>query len=305
MIFGLFFNNSIYGIKLLTIEWTAGTMHSPPYYSYSVTRLVVGLAVIGLLGWQPSQAELLKIGGSTGALSTIRLVADAFSKTHPQIQISIIPNLGSTGGIRAVEAGAIDIGVSGRPLEKQEQSVKLTSIEYARTPLVFATRNTSAHELSFTELTRIYSGATEHWPDGSRIRLVLRPVSDSDTVVLTAYSDTIKAVMTQALAKSGMIIAATDEDSADTLERLSGAFGSISLAQIISEHRDLRMLALNQVSPSPQSIVDGSYPFYKKLHLVLRKPHSASTQDFIEFLQSKNGRKILEANGHWVPSQAL
>ena len=114
----------------------------------------------------------------------------------------------------------------------------------------------------------------------------------------------LPAVIEQALSKSGMIIAATDKDSGDALENLPGAFGSITLAQVISEHRNLNILKINQIQPSPSSIADRSYPFYRKLYLVMREPHSASEQAFVAFVQSKRGRALLEANGHWVPQHA-
>jgi ABC-type molybdate transport system substrate-binding protein len=45
----------------------------------------------------------------------------------------------------------------------------------------------------------------------------------------------------------------------------------------------------------------GAYPHYKRLFLVTGAKGSAAVARFVAFVQSPAGRKILTANGQWIP----
>ncbi len=93
----------------------------------------------------------------------------------------------------------------------------------------------------------------------------------------------------------------TDQDAADGIERVPGAFGAPTLAQIKSEDRPLRALELNGVAPTIQNAVAGRYPHYKRLYVVAQPKPTAAVQRFIAFLRSPSGVEILASNGHWTP----
>ena len=58
-----------------------------------------------------ASAETRKIRGTGGDLGTMRQLGEAFQKRHSGVTMDVLPCLGS-GGIKAVLAGAIDIGLS-------------------------------------------------------------------------------------------------------------------------------------------------------------------------------------------------
>lgn len=250
---------------------------------------------------QVSAAETLKIGGTGTALGSMKLLAAAFEKAHPDITVTVLPSLGSTGGISAVAKGALDIGVISRTFKDEELSLGLQKIEYARTPLVPVTSaGMSISGLSSGEVEKIFRGEMQEWPDGARIRLVLRPASESDTLSIKNISPEMNEAVDAALKRQGMLIALTDQDSADMIEKIPGSFGFSTLTQIISEKRRMKVLAYNGVLPGIRSLSDGSYHFFKALHLVVRKGPPALVRKFIDFVRSDEGRKILEESGNVV-----
>ncbi len=67
-------------------------------------------SILFLCSGLAAAAEQIKIGGSGAALGTVRLLAQEFGAQNPDIGITIVPNLGSSGGVKAVTAGAIGLG---------------------------------------------------------------------------------------------------------------------------------------------------------------------------------------------------
>ena len=266
------------------------------------------LFLAGLISASANSADLvaparIRIGGSGGALATMQILGKTFTKTHPNVSVVVVPSLGSGGGIKAMLAGAIDLAISGRALKDTERAQGALATEYARTPFVFATgmRN-SVSAITTHELVKIYTGETRTWPDGKPLRLVLRPEVESDTDIVKSLSPAMNQAVKTALAREGMIMAMTDQDSADNLENIPGAIGTTTLAQIISEQRALKPLTLNGATPGLAALGEGTYPYFKTLFMVTGPKPNLVTQAFIAFVRSAEGRQILAKNGQSTTS---
>ena len=137
---------------------------------------------VGIFDLKSVRGEEFKIGGTGMALGTMSALAEAYARSNPDTKIIVLPSLGSGGGIKAVASGAIQIAVAGRALSGSETGQGLVAVEYGRTPFVFAVSvKTRVTGLTLPQLVDIYSGKTGLWPDGARIRLVLRPPTDADS----------------------------------------------------------------------------------------------------------------------------
>ena len=252
------------------------------------------------------QAQELRIGGTGAALGTMRLLAQAYAQSHPDARITVLPSMGSGGGIKALLADAVQIAVSSRPLTNAESSAGAVAVEYGNTPFVFATAATNAATNVTTQnLIDFYSGKVSQWPDGAKVRLVLRPIGDSDSETIKAMSPAMRDAKTAAELRKGMVFTVTDQETATALEKLSGALGPSTLALLLSEKRALKALALNGVEPSAQAIASGRYPLSKQLLIITGPKSPAEAQTFVAFVLSAAAQQILQQTGHWVrPSTA-
>ena len=247
-------------------------------------------------------AETIKIGGTGAALGTMRLLADAYATEDAHTHVTVLPSLGTTGGIKALLAGAIDIALTLRSLNGTEAAGGATSIEYARTPFVFATAiGNPAQEITTAELVDIYLGKQVDWPAGGKIRLVIRPTGDNDSEMVRSLSPEMRAAEMHAEQRKGLLFAVTDTEAADNLERVPGSLGPSSLALIASERRALKALTLNGVVPSTTALADGSYPFGKSFYMIVGPTPSAAVQRFVDFVRSPPGREILARTEHLAP----
>lgn len=259
------------------------------------------LLIAGILGTGAAAAEDLRIGGTGGSLAAMRMLGEAFAKSRPGTRIIVLPSLGSSGGIKAVLAGAIEVGLSSRPLKEGERGAGAMETEYGRTPFVFAVAASKARPgLSLKDLADIYAGRMDRWPDGTRIRLVLRPIGDSDSEMIKGMSPALRDALGEAEGRKGTAFAVTDQDAADGLEKIQGALGPTTLAQILAEGRALKALGLDGIEPSVEALADGRYPYHKRLFLVTTAKSPPTAREFVAFVKSATGRTILARTGHWV-----
>lgn len=249
---------------------------------------------------QLAHADTLKIGGTGASLATMQLLGQTFEKSRPANHITVLPSLGSTGGIKAVLAGALDIGISTRPLKQEEQAQGGVAVKFATTPFVIVTGPMApATNMTLSQLADIYAGRQTAWPDGTPIRLVLRPANDSDTEILKSMSPELNTAVTTALSRPGMQIATSDQESADILAKLKGAIGSSTLGIMLSEKRALKPIPLNGATPNLKTASDGRYPYHKDIYIVTNQNPKPLTKEFVLFIQSSGAKKILTDNGHF------
>jgi len=260
---------------------------------------IVSLSLGAILFPGYVRAETLRISGTGGAIGGMRLLAEAFRKAEPGVDVIILPSMGSSGGIRAALAGKLDIGVTAKPLDAEERARGGRETPYALTPFVFGVNpDVKQSDTTLAEVIDIYAGRKTTWEDGSPMRLVLRPASDSDTVALKGMSREMAESVELSQKREGMIVATTDQDCADAIERTSGSVGTTTLAMVVSEKRRIRMLSLSGVKPTTKSVRDGTYPWTKTFSMVTRQAPSQIAARFIRFVLSPEGKAILSRAGH-------
>lgn len=274
---------------------------STPGHSVVWVAAIAATTLMSAFAVSPSMAETIRVGGTGAALGTMRLLGDAFAKERPEHVVVVLPSLGSSGGIKALLGGAVEIAVSGRDVKPEEREGRVNAIKYGTTPFVFsAHREAPDLQLTKQSIADIYSGKTQNWSNGNPIRLVMRPKTESDTALLRKMSPAIDSAVAQALEKPGMVTAITDTDTADQIEKFPNSFGTATLALILSESRALKVFPVEGVMPAARTLSDGTYPYYKDCFIVMSAKPSSGTQQFVEFMSTPKGRDILQKTGHQV-----
>lgn len=248
----------------------------------------------------------LIITGTGAGVGAMRWMAAGFQRKHPNVAIEVLPSIGSTGGIKAVKEGRIDIGLSYRPLTPEERSMGIIEEPYGRTPFIFAVQESNPiKDVTLTEIEDIYAGKRKTWSDETPIRLILRPVSDGFSVYLASINPRLKSASEKAHAIPGVMIGMTDQDAAEQIEKTPGSFGTTSASLVASEKRKIKALSVDGVAPVLSNIADGvhfsagKYPYTVTMSLVYKRDaDKGAVKDFIRFVFSKDGRKILSESGH-------
>lgn len=264
------------------------------------TRCVWLLVLCSLLAANAAQAverTVLRMGGTGSAAKTFMNLAEAFQKTRPDIGLKYVPNLGSGGAIKALQAGSLEIALSARLLKDNEQPLR--SEELGRTSLAVATGLGNASvDISLEMLEQMLDGRLTTWPDGSQLRLIMRPESDAETVYLRAISPRIDAAVTASRKRLGLHLAITDKEAADALEKIPGSLGLTTQALVVSEQRNLKLLSLGGKRASVAALANGQYPYYKPVFAVTQLAPPETVQAFLSFVKSRHGARILSTNGY-------
>lgn len=257
-----------------------------------------GLGVAGV-GGAAARAEdaNIKIGGTGGALGVLRELSDAIQAGGHAMRLEIVPSLGSSGGIRALIAGAIDAAVSGRELTSAEASRGIHAVPLGDTPFCFVTSYSAGGNLSRSDIKRVYAGEMRNWPDGTPVRVILRPESDSAAIVLVQHLPELAPVLAAARRAQFMPVAPTDQDNADAATQTPGSFATMGLAQLNADRLQLRALSYEGVAPSIQNLEAGAYPFGQRIYLVVRQPMPSAVQAFVSILQSTDSMRVLRDAG--------
>lgn len=252
-----------------------------------------------------AESGTITITGTGSSIGTMQRLVEVYRKKNPGIDINVLSSIGSAGGIKAVKANRIDIGLSARALRPEERFSELSEVAYGRTPFVFAThRSNKQSSITLAEVAKIYAGQQLTWPDRTPVRLVLRPMTDAYTVFLEGLNENIKQASRKSYRIPGLFTGVTDQDAADQIEKTTGAFGVTSLSLILSEGRNVKILSLDGVVPDVANLESGKYPYFMTMHLVYRKSNPA-VRRFIDFVFSREGQKVLRDCGHVPLKKAL
>lgn len=264
------------------------------------SRFVAIMTVLAFLAPAVFAEETIRVSGTGAAIGGMKHLGDAFGKKHPGVKVNVFSSLGSTGGIKALTAGKLDIAVSARRVKDEEKVPGLVEKPYAKAPFVFATSSSNqTNGLSLSEIQDIYAGKKTTWPDGKKIFLVLRPAADAFTGFLEKISPGMKDAVESSKKRPGMFTGITDQDAVDQIERTPGSFGVTSYSIVASEKRNIKPLSVDGISPVGKHGVNEEYPYFMTLYLVYVKDRTtAGTGNFIQYIDSKEGEKILGMNGH-------
>ena len=136
-------NSMTGGWRILTVSLIAlrRYLHRFPRPERAGRRLLFAAALLCCGCFAPAAAEAgagLTIGATGGEFGTKGPRGDAFHQANPTIPVTVLLNLGSTGGINVTLAGAAGIGTSSRHWSGPERDRGAQVTEYGWAPLAFA-----------------------------------------------------------------------------------------------------------------------------------------------------------------------
>lgn len=258
------------------------------------------LIVVGSLVLSPSGAfaapDVIKIGGTGAMMTLLKQLGDAFGRSTG-VAVEVLPSLGTSGGLRALSDGVIDVAATARPLTAEEVRKGLQPVLTGRTAFVLVTSHKAPGNVGSADVVAMISSKQAAWPDGTPVRLIIRPRSDSDTLLMEESFPGADEAIEQARQMPENPIAASDSDNAGLAETLPGSIAGATYSQVVAEQRNLRFISVDGVVPTTDAIEQGKYPYKKLLHVVVRSNRGEAVERFVAFLRTPEALDIMRKTG--------
>lgn len=263
-------------------------------------RIGLRTALVGVLGLtiaiSPALGETLRIGGTGAVTALLGRLAPAF-KEDSGITLEVITGLGTSGGNGALADGKLGVSFAGRDLRDKETVKGLRVAATFRTPFGLVTSRKGPEDLKSAGIAALYASDRPLWPDGTPILIILRPVDESDNIVLGELFPGMAQALRELRKRRDLSTAATDQDNADMAEKLKGSLSGATLTQITTEKRQLTFVSIDGVAPSVESYQNGSYPYGKTLYVIVPSVVSPEAQTFLAFLAKPAAGALLRSAG--------
>jgi phosphate transport system substrate-binding protein len=242
-------------------------------------------------------ASVVRIGGTGMALAAMQQAGTALSAVEPTIRVTVLPSLGTPGGLKALAEDAIDVAVTGRPLKADEKARGATAAGCVTTPLIFVTSHPSPNAVAKTDIPGFYRDVQATWHDGRPLKVILRSRAGSENDYLKSAIAGMDAALDAAYARPDIPVATTDQENADGASRIAGSFAIMTMLQLYGEKLNLRPVALDGVMPSAAALADKTYPLSATVCVVLPPIPKPAAASFVAYLKSDAGQALLTSLG--------
>ena len=230
--------------------------------------------------------------GSTSMEKVIGALGEAF-QNDTGISFTYNPT-GSGSGIKAVQEGRCDIGLSSRDLKAEEKEAGLTGtvLAYDGIAVIVNPENPVA-DLSLETIAKIYTGEITNWSEvgGNDVEIVLigREAGSGTRDGFESITDTEDACQyRQELTSTGDVITTVAQNP-----------GAIGYASVASVKDTVKALKVDGVAPTEDTIKDGSYVVQRPFVLVTKTgvELSDAASEFFTYITSTDANEIISAAG--------
>lgn len=231
--------------------------------------------------------------GSTSMEKVIGALGEAFMEANSGVNFTYNPT-GSGSGITAVSEGRCDIGLSSRALKDSEVESGLvgTVLAYDGIAVIVNPANT-VEDLDIETIAKIYTGEITNWSEvggaDAEIVLVGREAGSGTRSGFEELTETVdKCKYRQELTSTGDVITAVAQNP--------DAIGYASLASVKDSVKALKVAG---VTPSEETVKDGTYLIQRPFVLVTKEGVELSpvAQAFFDYATKGQANDIITASG--------
>ncbi|MCX8006717.1 MAG: phosphate ABC transporter substrate-binding protein [Coriobacteriia bacterium] len=272
-------------------------------HSRRISTALAVLAAVVLLGACSPRAEretrepvTLRVSGSGTVVPLARILADAYGE--PGVEFEFLPGWHSSGGIKGVAAGDLDIGLVSRELTPEERALGLDYTLLCTDGLVVAVHPSVGIEALTSEQIRgIYAGRYSNWAElgGPDLPIIVldRNEDESAKIVFRRF------VLGPSLeVTDSATVLAYEPDLIEALTSTPGAIGYFSLGTAVSQRTKARVLVVDGVMPSVESVRSGTYRIVRPLGFVTRRDCGDAVKRFARWAASSEAKDLMDRNGY-------
>jgi phosphate transport system substrate-binding protein len=256
-----------------------------------------------ITGCSDNRRQQLVVTGASTVAPVLGEIAKRYESLHPGVRIDVQTG-GTSRGIRDARSGLAHIGMVSRALKEQETDLIPFTIAIDGVALIVHADNPLA-ELTREQTIGIYTGKSGNWselggPDKKIV--VVNKAEGRSTLELFLEHFNLKSPEIRA-----DIIVGDNEQGIKAVAGNPFSIGYVSIGNAeydIGKGVPIRMLPLNGVIPSRQSVATKRFPIVRPLNLVVSKQPEGLVLEFLKYARSKEIRDIVDDFGYVVAPES-
>jgi len=258
---------------------------------------VMLLVAAGVLAASPASAKTLEWGGCGITKKAFMFaLADAFQeRTGHEIEIH---GGGATHGIRGTQSGEIDMGGACRPAVANDDREDVRMVQVAWDALVVVLHPSNpVDSISSEELRQVFRGEITNW----------KQLGGPDKFIVVGYRSpplsgvgySFRELGFRETTGSGSFTRGLARSSSGPVEiAVENLPNAIAVTGVSSARkRDVKIIGVDGIQPSPENLADGEYPLYRPLYLTIPQDPEPEVKEFMEFALSEEGQRIIAEQG--------
>ena len=231
--------------------------------------------------------------GSTSMEKVIGGLGEMFMEMNDGATFTYNPT-GSSAGIKAIQEGRCDIGLSSRALKAEEeaQGLKATVLAYDGIAVIVNPENT-VEDLTVEQIAAIYKGEVTNWSEvgGNDAEIVLIG-REAGSGTRSGFEEIVEVEdlcqYRQELTSTGDVITAVAQNP-----------GAIGYAALASVKDTVKAVKVGGVTPSDETVQDETYAIQRPFVLVTKEGAALTetAQAFFDYITSEAANEVITAAG--------
>jgi phosphate transport system substrate-binding protein len=235
----------------------------------------------------------LTISGSGETTMVLQVLADGYKEQHSDLAFDFLAGMGSSGGVRGVLGGQLDLGAMSRLPKDAEWADGIAYLSFGTDRIVVAT----SPELSIPDLTTqqvkdIFLGTITNWamvggPDAA-IKVLVREEEDTATTILR------EGIFGDRAFASGAVVLTSESNMKPALSNTINAIGYLHYSTVRTGDLKVHPLVLGGQDPAD---LDSNYLYTRALGVCYLPASAAKVEPFLNFIVSPEAQALLVEHG--------
>lgn len=258
----------------------------------AIIGAILSAALLVGCGSTDNSSHTVSTDGSTSMEKVIGILSESYSDKHQNVKITYNPT-GSSAGISAVGEGRCDIGLSSRALKDDETDTYDSAIVAYDGISIIVNNENKIDNLSVSDIADIYTGKITNWSElgGDDLPIVCigREAASGTRDGFESVTGTKDScVYTQELTSTG-----------DVIQTVSSNPNAIGYASTASVKDTVKTLSVENVLPTNETILDGSYKISRAFYFITVKGKKLSddAQKFYDYCLSSEADEYIASAG--------
>lgn len=230
--------------------------------------------------------------GSTSMEKVMGYLSEAYMESNPDTKVTYNPT-GSGSGIKAVQEGRCDIGLSSRDLKDDEKTTLDGTVIAIDGIAIIVNPQNQVSDLTIAQIASLYKGEVTNWKDvggsDSPVVLIGREAASGTRDGFESITDTKDACQySQELTSTG-----------DVIQTVASNPNAIGYASLASVKDTVKTVSVEGVTPTTETIQNGTYKIQRDFVFVTKKDAqlSESAKAFFDFATSPEADSLIEKAG--------